>query len=466
MIRIIASLLLVLVVMVLVRLGQGLAPGGGVVAVTVTLGFLMLGAWLSGRLFDRLHLPKISGYLLFGLLVGPSLFSQVPAEALPQWLKPVWSTLPLVRAEDLKHLRFMGDLAISLIALTAGGEIRLDWLKGKLGGILTVIGVDVALMLPLGMAAVWFGAPYIPYLRDADSTTVFVVAMLTSAVLISNSPTVVIAMLSDLRAAGPLSQMTLALTVCKDLVLMIMFAVAMSVGRAMLDPGTELSPEFLIGVGAQLFGSFLVGAIIGAAMAFYVERVRAHLTIFVVGCSLLIAVIGDQQITLAGQHTHLEPLLMALTAGLVMQNLWPASSAPLFHTVEQMSLPVYCVFFALAGAKIDLDVFKLLWYVSLGLSITRAASVWIGITVSTRIAGFREPWVNKLWLGMIPQAGVTFVLVTLLGRSFASHDWSVDLTNMLMGMIVIHELLGPVGFRYALMSAQEVGKADQANAQR
>ena len=77
----------------------------------------------------------------------------------------------------------------------------------------------------------------------------------------------------------------------------------------------------------------------------------------------------------------------------------------------------------------------------------------------------REPWANKVWYGMIPQAGVTFVLVTLLGRSFAAHPWALDLTNMLIGMIVIHELVGPIGFRHALMSMNEVGKADEAEPQ-
>lgn len=466
MIRIFSSLLMLLLIMVLVRLGQTFTPGIGSIGVTVTLGMIMLGAWLAGRFFDQMNLPKISGYLLFGLMVGPSLFSQVPIESVPQILRPVWDSLPLVTLQDTKNLRFIGDLTVALIALTAGGEIRLDWLRGQARKLATIIGIDVLLMLPAGMALVWFGAPYIPFLRDADNTTIFVVALLTSSVMISNSPTVVIAMLSDLRSAGPLSQMTLALTVCKDMVLMVAFAVAMSIGKAMLEPGGEMSAEFLIGVGAQIFGSFIVGSVIGVAMAFYVHRVRAHLTIFIIGCALLVAVIGEQELVIAGQPTHLEPLLMALAAGLVMQNIWPATSAPLFHTVEHLSLPVYCVFFALAGAKIDLDVFKTLWYVSLGLACTRAISIWIGINTGLRVAGLsREPWANKVWYGMIPQAGVTFVLVTLLGRSFAAHPWALDLTNMLIGMIVIHELVGPIGFRHALMSMNEVGKADEAEPQ-
>src|SRR5690606_32659188 len=115
-----------------------------------------------------------------------------------------------------------------------------------------------------------------------------------------------------------------AVTVCKDLLLIVAFASVMAVSRTLIDEGSELSPAFLIGVLVQLFGSFLVGGLFGVAMAWYVGRVGAHLPVFVVGCCLLVALIGEVKLPAAGSLVHLEPLLMALTAGLVMQNVWQA----------------------------------------------------------------------------------------------------------------------------------------------
>jgi Kef-type K+ transport system membrane component KefB len=294
-------------------------------------------------------------------------------------------------------------------------------------------------------------------MADHDFATVSVIAALAATVVISNSPTVIIAMLTDLRAAGPMSQMLLAFAVCKDLVLIVLFATVLAVGKGVLVESTSISPEFLLAVGMQLLGSVVLGGVLGVAMAWYVHRVQVHLIFFVVASCLLFALLGDQHFLVAGQEVHLEPLLVALSAGVLMQNLWPQQSEPLFHAIESMSLPVYCLFFAVAGAKVDLQAFGGLWYVSVGMVLVRVVAVWTGMAVGTKLARIEGEWVNKLWLGLIPQAGVSLVLVALIVRSFSDTEWAMPLSSMLIGMIVIHELLGPIGFRYALVSSGEAG---------
>ncbi len=460
--RVLVSLLMLIVLAVIARQAQLPSQLAEQLSVTLVLGFMLLGAWLTGRLFDHLHLPKVSGYLLFGLAVGPSVWSLIPldwAGGAGQWLR---EALPLVSAKEVKQMRFVSDLAIAVIALTAGGEIKFSWLRDKIWRLLTLIGVDLGLMLPLGILVTWLLRDWIPYLQDQNTQTALVVGVLTATIMIANSPAVVIALISDLRSDGPLTQTALALTILKDLVLIVLFATVTAWGTTVLDPQRQLSAEFLVAVAAQIFGSLLVGGVFGLIMALYVARVRAHMTIFIIGCSLLIALIGEQDITLAGYKAHLEPLLMALMAGLVMQNIWPARTAPLFKAVEEMSLPVYALFFAVAGAKIDLTVFARLWYVTLVMVAVRVSLVWVGITAGAHLAGFKGPWVRWMWLGMIPQAGVTLVLITLVSRGFDHLPWGRELGSMLLGMLVIHELLGPIGFRYALQRSGEVGKAHGA----
>ncbi len=433
------SLIMLLVVIVLVDyLAESWA--GQAAAQTTTLlhvGLLMLGGWLAGLVMDRVGLPHISGYLLFGMLVGPFVIS-------------------IVAESEITDLGFANDLAVALIALTAGGEIHLNWLRDKWARLLAVISVDVVVILAGGIGVFLLAKPLIPFIADESWTTALGVAMLAGTVMIANSPTVVIAMVSEARASGPLTQMTLAFTVLKDMVLIILFATVTSFVRAMLDDQASLNASFLLAVAVQLVGSIGLGALLGIVMAWYVARIGVHLIFFIIGACMLFAIIGEQSFPVFGQDVHFEPLLMALSAGLLCQNLWPRRSEPLFESIEEMSLPVYCLFFALAGAKIDLGAFAAMWYLVIGLVAVRVVLVWAGVTGGCRLAGIRDDWAGYLWLGMVPQAGVTVVLITLIGRSFdGTFGWGVELSSLLLGMLMLHELLGPIGFRHALVRSGE-----------
>src|SRR6266516_2458301 len=79
---------------------------------TLALGFLLLAAFLGGDLARRARLPRITGYVLVGFVVGP-------------WLG-------LVRHDEVDALRFIGDVALGVIALAAGSELALPPLRGQL----------------------------------------------------------------------------------------------------------------------------------------------------------------------------------------------------------------------------------------------------------------------------------------------------------------------------------------------
>ena len=74
--RLAALLLTVAAVMWVRRIGDTTATGS--VSTALALGFALVGAWLTGDLFRRFHLPRLTGYLLFGILVGPHAATSSP----------------------------------------------------------------------------------------------------------------------------------------------------------------------------------------------------------------------------------------------------------------------------------------------------------------------------------------------------------------------------------------------------
>jgi Kef-type K+ transport system membrane component KefB len=426
----------------------------------MSVGLLMLGAWLAGNLCDRIALPKISGYLLYGVLVGPSLMRIISGGQV-EALVPADQVLTI--GDQTPSLQFATNLAVALIALTAGGEIRLDWLARQIGRIAGLTLVKMIGVWLIVAGAAFLVSPYIPVIGEAPVMARLVIAMLVGLIAAANSPAVVIAMISEFEARGPLARTALAVTICKDMVMVMLFAAALAISRGMLDENTAISADFMLAVGVQLVGSLVAGALAGWIMALYVHRVQAHLPIFLVGCCLLIALIAEQHFVVAGQDVHLEALLTALAAGLVMRNVWSEEAEPLFETIESLSVPVYCLFFAVTGARVDLAVLAEMWLFVPLLCAVRVVAVWGMVFLGGRMLRLEPEWRDKLWLAFIPQAGVALALAALVDKAFTSAPWASQVQSLMLGMIAVHAIIGPVGFRWALIRSGEAKQVAESN---
>jgi len=176
-----------------------------------------------------------------------------------------------------------------------------------------------------------------------------------------------------------------------------------------------------------------------------------HMAIFVIACGFGLALLSDA--------LGLEPLLVALVAGFVLANLWPKKSAAMFHATEELSLPVYCLFFAVAGAGIRIDAVLDLWPLALMIVALRAVLLWFSTWLGGKITRLENPARSWMWTTFTAQAGVSIALVTQISQSFSEadgHAWSTELASLLLAVIAVHQLLGPPLMRLGLIKAGEV----------
>ena len=47
-------------------------PGSSVLSAELVFGYLLLTAYLTGNLFQRLSMPRLTGYIVAGVIAGPS----------------------------------------------------------------------------------------------------------------------------------------------------------------------------------------------------------------------------------------------------------------------------------------------------------------------------------------------------------------------------------------------------------
>ncbi len=417
------------------RAGVSVAPdadtaGGAdaLLAAGAAIGTLLLGAWFAGKLVSLIGLPKITGYLVFGLVAGP-----YGVEAITK--------------SQLNYLQLINDFAVSLIALTAGGEIRLSILRRSARTISAILLLQIFTVM-IGVTAVaYLALPPLAGIETDSNAQLLVVAVLVAAVCTLSSPAAVIAVLAETRAKGPVASMTLAVTVCKDMALIVIFAVAVAVATGVIDPSSRVSvasADTWISIAAKLLGSIGVGAMIGVLLTLLLRRVKAHLPLLIVFTCFGIAVVCES--------LHLEPLLMALTTGLLVQNLRRDEAGELFDAMEELSVPVYCIFFALAGAKINPHDLASTWPMALLLVGVRTATVWAGTTAGARLTGLRSPW---LPLGFLPQAGVSIALAFAVRETLEGLPLADPVFTILLAAITCNEIVGPALFKLALVRTGE-----------
>ena len=397
----------------------------------LALGFTLIAAALVGALFERIHLPRVSGYLVFGLVCGPYLGNII--------------TRPMAR-----DLQLVNGLAIALIALIAGLELSYSRLKPRLGAMARLGGLTVAGMYLVLLPVIWLVWPWLPILPEATGIARVALTMLLTTVIVSFSPTVTIAVIADTRSRGPLSEMVLAVVVLADLALIVLFTLTMQMVRWATGAAIPGDVSLLARLAWEIFGSFAFGAALGAVFALYLKFIGREITLVLLGLCVLLSQLGP--------ILHFEPLLAALASGLVVENVAQPSGDALRDAVERGALPVLVVFFAAAGTSLHLDALAAIGTTAAVLAAVRLIAIRMATAGAVRASGVPVDTGNKVWFGLVSQAGVTLGLTILIAGEFPT--WGLQVQSLMVALIAMHELVGPVLFKAALARAGEIGRMD------
>jgi Kef-type K+ transport system membrane component KefB len=193
-------------------------------------------------------------------------------------------------------------------------------------------------------------------------------------------------------------------------------------------------------------GSILAGALIGGVLTLHLRFVRRELVVFVIVLVFATAA--------AAQALHFELLLSLLVAGFLVENVAPVRAEPLVEMLHVMAVPVFVIFFAMAGADLRLQTFQDLWPMILAVALARMGLVYAGSRAGARL-GKAEPVVARYaWTGLVSQAGVALGLATIVADRLPRLGLAMQ--TMIVGIIAFNESVGPVLFRGGLDRAGEI----------
>jgi Kef-type K+ transport system membrane component KefB len=396
----------------------------------LAFGFVLLAALQTGTIVSTVNMPRLTGYLLCGFIAGPSV-------------------LNFVTERMVMDLKLVNNVAIGLIALSAGGELNFKRLRPRMRAILSIGGISMVFSIVVMSAAVMAMSRFLPFMADMDVYHRGVVSLTMGVVLAALSPTVVLALLNETGAEGPISETILGVVVLADLAIIFAFAAVNSLANSAFG-ATEgasvggVARDLLI----HIFGSLAVGAGLGVLITLYIKKLNARVALFVFGICFLAAE--------AGVRLHLDPLLMCLSAGLLLENLTAVDGSALIHDIEAASMPVFAVFFAVAGASLQWSVFRKVAAIAIALAVVRAVALLMGASFGMTLGKVPAEQRKTIPYGLLSQTGVAIGLAILVEKHFPV--WGGGASACLLGVVMVNQLVGPVLFRNALAKSGEAGK--------
>jgi Kef-type K+ transport system membrane component KefB len=381
------------------------------------IGATLLAGLICGELFRRvLRLPRITGYVLAGLALGPG-------------------TLDLVGEELRESARILLEVALGLILFELGSRVDYQWLRRN----------PWLLAMSLAESALSFAFIYV-VLALLDVAPLH--ALLAAAIGMATAPSVLLMVIHDQRADGPLTEQAVNLTALNNALAVLTFTMLLAQLHMQYQAGLHvvlLHPVYL------LAGSLLLGwlsSMLVLLLARWLGKREDLQFVLLVGVILL--TVG------CAVMLKLSVLIALLALGVMARNrdrhrsLLPVE----FGSAAQF---FFVGLFVLTGAYLSPRALLEAGWVALAYVAARTTGKLLGIALFAPLTGLRPRKAGLLGLSLTPMAAVAVVLVQVTTQVYPA--FGEELAAIVLSAVLLLAIVGPGAVQFALRLAGETRKA-------
>jgi Kef-type K+ transport system membrane component KefB len=384
-----------------------------VAANMMLVGAVLLCGLAAGQVFVRfLRLPRITGFVAAGLLLGPAV-------------------LNLMDAAMLSELSIFVDISLGLILFELGRRLDFRWLTRDRWLLASSLAESLlSFVLVFGTLRLFDVAP--------------VYAATAAAIAMATSPAVLIMIIHDRRAKGPLTERILALTALNNVFAFLL--ITLLFGFVHL----EYKANWVKAVAHPVY--LIVGSVALGYLAFLLARGLARWlgknedAQFAILIGLIVATVGF------AISFKLSVLLALLAFGVFAKNLDRSHDlmAVEFGPGGQFFL---VVLFVITGAGLQVTELAVGGAIGAAFAVARLAGKTIGLVMFAPLSGLSAKKAALLAVGMLPMSAIAVVMVQ--GASALYPEFGARLSAVVLSAVVILELVGPLATQWALTRAGE-----------
>ncbi len=351
------------------------------------VGLMTLAGYYFGGLARRVRLPSLIGYMVLGVILGPSLVG---------WLPHAVSD----------KLAFITQIALGFVAISIGSELSVTTLKRLGAGIISIIFAESLAAFLLVFLAVYL------YTRSWPMALIF------GAVAPASAPAGTVAVIQEYKAKGNLTKALYAVVGFDDGLAIVIFGFAAAMAKVLLVSTFSRSADASVLAGLlvplkEIVFSLGLGAAIGFVFCQLVRPLRNSRDMLIVLFGTVLLATG------LAEHFHLSLILTNMVVGFVLVN---TRRSALVHRVTaplQDVMPLlFVLFFCLAGSHLEVRQLLSLGVVGALYILARSGGKIIGAAAGAKIGNVEEKIRRYLGLGILSQAGVAIGLSLIIRHEF------------------------------------------------
>ena len=400
--------------------------------VVLSVGLLIFTGYIFGELAEKIRLPKISGYILAGILLNPDLSG-------------------IMSGDFVDHTDPLLTISLSFITFSIGGSLSAASLKAAgrtiftltlLESLFAFASVFLFLLLTLQFFIPMFDSVYISV----------AVSLVLASLAAPTDPSATLAVIHEYKAKGEVSSGMLEIAAFDDLVGIVIYTLVTAFAAYFLGKTDMEFSRVFLDLGKDIGGALLVGGVIGLLFNAIVKLVNRQTegTLIVLTFGLVALSYG------ISEYFGFESLLSTMALGAVVVNFNPVSDE-IFKLIERYTDElIFVVFFTLSGLHLKLASISGSFILILIYIVARAFGKFAGIYTGSLFFQL-SPKVKKYTAGgLIPQGGIVIGLALLLTKQPAFKDTGSMVMGVVIGAALIHEIVGPVASRFSLKKAGEI----------
>ena len=393
------------------------------------LGIAVFLGGIGGKLFQRLRIPQVVGYIVIGLVLGQTGFGIIPKQI----------------ADEMIPLSMF---ALALIGFMIGGELKLSELRKRGWQFMCILlSEGIATFFLVGGATA-----ILTWIVSGDVNKSLAMGMLLGAISSATAPAATVSVLWEYKTRGPLTNTLLAIVALDDGLGLFLFGFAASIAGVLLRGGS-LSVGVIIGTPVyEIFVSIALG-IVSAVLLNLLLRWSSDAEkqlVFTLGTIMLSAGISDL--------LKMDTILVAMALGMTLVNIASHRSIDAFQLIQKFAPPIYVIFFVFVGAEFHLfGTTGFIWVIAVVYVLGRSFGKIAGAYFGARISDAPEAVKRYLGLGLFAQGGVAIGLSLMASQRFETTIGN-EILIIVTATTLLVELIGPSCVKLAVTKAGEVDR--------
>ena len=413
----------------------------------LSIAIAMAAGLMMTRLFKVLHLnfPDVTAFLIAGLLVGPYCLGAIGVPGLG------FNTF-----EDVQAVEMVSTVALGFIAFSIGNEFKLSQLRGT-GRQAAVVGVIQAVT---AMVCVDIILVIVSLFTDHETFNLSG-ALTLGAIATATAPAATLMVVKQYKAHGKVTDILLPVVALDDAVGLVAFAVSFGIAEALLSSTVNVV-AIIVDPLLEIVLSLGLGALMGLILTKLEELFFSNSNRLAMSIAFVFMTIALSQIkfSVGAVTISFSSLLVCMMMGAVFCNLCPRSG-DIMKRVDKWTGPLFCLFFVISGADLDLSVFTKPIVILIGFLyiIARSFGKYFGARESCR-ATHCDPMVSKyLGFALLPQAGVALGM-SVQAQVLGTYEGRL-IRNIVLFGVLIYEMFGPLITKWALTKSGDIAEKPQ-----